>query len=180
MGPIGYWRILCPVHNGSRLRRHRPTEPKINIFRPYVICCWPEAAGDVISGGILMTIEGYAVTNIEVASSSSFRDIKNIISWRRRRRRISTIKRYPLTCKGHSGVTCFTPATFQLVALISSPISTIVLWDNALTLRLQINVWINICLLLGDTQKRFRLMLSSMSAADAANTKWFFEYLGNC
>ena len=43
----------------------------------YAICCRPEVAGDVIPGENVKTIEGYAVLNFEVASFSSFRDIKN-------------------------------------------------------------------------------------------------------
>ena len=39
----------------------------------YVICCQPEAAGDVISSE---NVKGYAVLNFEVASFSSFRDTK--------------------------------------------------------------------------------------------------------
>jgi len=39
------------------------------------ICRRPEVAGDVISGGDVKTIKGYAVVNFEVASSSSFRHI---------------------------------------------------------------------------------------------------------
>ena len=42
----------------------------------HVICCRPEVAGDVISGESVKTVEGYAVWNFEVASFSSFRDIK--------------------------------------------------------------------------------------------------------
>ena len=42
----------------------------------YAILCRPEVAGDVVSGGNVKTIEGYAVLNFEVASISSFRDIK--------------------------------------------------------------------------------------------------------
>ena len=42
----------------------------------YVIFCRPEVVGDVILGKNVTTIEGYAVLNFEVASSSSFRDIK--------------------------------------------------------------------------------------------------------
>ena len=42
----------------------------------YVICCWPEVASDVISGGDVKTIEGYAVLNFEIASMS-FRENHN-------------------------------------------------------------------------------------------------------
>ena len=40
------------------------------------ICCRPEVDCDVISGGNVKTIESYAMLNFEVASLSSFRDIK--------------------------------------------------------------------------------------------------------
>ena len=43
----------------------------------YAICCRPEVGGEVISGGKIRTIEGYAVLNFEVAIFSSFRDIQN-------------------------------------------------------------------------------------------------------
>ena len=42
----------------------------------YVIWCRPEVVNDVISGENVKTVEGYAVLNFEVASSSNFRDIK--------------------------------------------------------------------------------------------------------
>ena len=42
----------------------------------YAICCRPEVAGDVISGGNVKTIEGYTGLNFEVSGFSSFRDIK--------------------------------------------------------------------------------------------------------
>ena len=42
----------------------------------YAICCRPEIAGDVFSGGNVNTIEGYAVLNFEVAGFISFWDIK--------------------------------------------------------------------------------------------------------
>ena len=41
----------------------------------YEICCRPEVVGDGISGENVKTIEGYAVLNFEVASSSSFQYI---------------------------------------------------------------------------------------------------------
>ena len=42
-----------------------------------MICCRPEAAGDVISSKNVKTIESYAVLNFEVASlDRSFPDIK--------------------------------------------------------------------------------------------------------
>ena len=41
----------------------------------YVMCCRPEAAGDVISSENVKTIEGCAVLNFEVGSFRSFRDI---------------------------------------------------------------------------------------------------------
>ena len=37
----------------------------------YAICCRPEVACDVISGGNVKTIEGYAVLNFEVVSFST-------------------------------------------------------------------------------------------------------------
>ena len=43
----------------------------------YAICCRPEVAGDDISRENVNTIGGYALFNVEVANSSSFRDIKN-------------------------------------------------------------------------------------------------------
>ena len=46
----------------------------------YAICCRLELAGDVISNENVKTIEGYFVLNFEVASSSSFRDVRKIIS----------------------------------------------------------------------------------------------------
>ena len=42
----------------------------------YAICCRSQVPGDVISGGNVKTVEGYAVLNLEVASFWSFRDIK--------------------------------------------------------------------------------------------------------
>ena len=39
----------------------------------YAICCRPEVAGDVISGGNVNTTEGYAVLNFEAASFGGFR-----------------------------------------------------------------------------------------------------------
>ena len=46
----------------------------------YAIYGRPEVAGDVLSAENIKTIEGYAALNFEVASFSSFRDIKKIIS----------------------------------------------------------------------------------------------------
>ena len=43
----------------------------------YAICCGPEVAGDVISGGNVKTIEGYTVLNVETASIRSFRENHN-------------------------------------------------------------------------------------------------------
>ena len=43
----------------------------------YAICCRPEAAGDVISGGNVKTVEGYGVLNFEAVSFSSFRENRN-------------------------------------------------------------------------------------------------------
>ena len=42
----------------------------------YAICCRPKVVGDIISGKNAKAIEGYAVLNFEVASVSSFLDIK--------------------------------------------------------------------------------------------------------
>ena len=42
----------------------------------YTNCCQTEVAGDVISGGNVTTTEGYALLNFEVASFSSFQNIK--------------------------------------------------------------------------------------------------------
>ena len=38
----------------------------------YTICCGPEVADDVISGGSVKTTEGYVVLNFEAGSISSF------------------------------------------------------------------------------------------------------------
>ena len=47
----------------------------------YTICHSLEVAGDVVSGGNVRTIEGYAALNFEVSEFSSFRYIpKEIIS----------------------------------------------------------------------------------------------------
>ena len=46
-------------------------DPKEHV---YAICCRPEAAGDVISGGNAKTSEGYAALNFETASFGSFRE----------------------------------------------------------------------------------------------------------
>ena len=55
-------------------------------------CCRPAVVYYVISGLNVKTMEGYLAIIFEVASSNSFRDIPTkIISWRRRRRRTSTI-----------------------------------------------------------------------------------------
>ena len=43
----------------------------------YAIFCRPEAAGDVISGGNVNTIDGYVVLNLKAASGSSFRANQN-------------------------------------------------------------------------------------------------------
>ena len=64
-----------------------------------------EVAGDFICGPNVNTIENYVVVNLEVASSSSFRDNKNITSWRRRRRtRTSTIAMSSVGCLSSSFV----------------------------------------------------------------------------
>ena len=44
----------------------------------YAICCRPEVADDVVSGRYVKTIERYIGVYFEVASSSSFRDIKKL------------------------------------------------------------------------------------------------------
>ena len=54
------------------------------------IRCQPEVDGDAIVCKNVKTIEGNVVANFEVTSSSSFRGIKKIISWQRRRRWTST------------------------------------------------------------------------------------------
>ena len=46
----------------------------------YAICYRPQVAGDVISDGNVKTIVRYIMLNIEVASFSTFRDVKKIIS----------------------------------------------------------------------------------------------------
>ena len=46
----------------------------------YAIGCRTKVGDDVISGRNVEAIEGYAVVNFEVASSSSFRDIQKIKS----------------------------------------------------------------------------------------------------
>ena len=46
----------------------------------YVICCRLEVGDNVIFGRNVKTQEGYLVVNFEVASSSSFRHVKKIIS----------------------------------------------------------------------------------------------------
>ena len=38
----------------------------------YAICCRPKVAGDVISGGNVKTIKGYAVLHFEAATFSIF------------------------------------------------------------------------------------------------------------
>ena len=55
------------------LSRNRDTNLTQNEY-VYAICCRPEVAGDVISGGNVKIIEGYAALNFETASFSSFRD----------------------------------------------------------------------------------------------------------
>ena len=47
------------------------------IEHVYAICCQSEVAGDVVSGGSVKTIEGYAVSNFEAASITTFREIQN-------------------------------------------------------------------------------------------------------
>ena len=42
----------------------------------YSICCRPEVAVEVICGGNVKTVEGYAVLNFAIASFSSFRVIQ--------------------------------------------------------------------------------------------------------
>ena len=41
----------------------------------YAICCRAEVAGDVLSGENVKTVDGYAMLNLEAASSSSFREL---------------------------------------------------------------------------------------------------------
>ena len=53
------------------------------------ICFRPEVVYDVISSQNVKTMEAYLVVNFEVASCNTFRDIKKIISLRRRRRRLT-------------------------------------------------------------------------------------------
>ena len=70
------WRPLITVSKTVEAlsRNHR-----LNITQNehvYAIWCRPEVAGDVISGANVKTIEGSAVLNVEVASFSSFHDIK--------------------------------------------------------------------------------------------------------
>ena len=48
------------------------------IEHVYAICCRPEAAGDVISGENVKTLEGHALLYFEAASVSSFRENKKI------------------------------------------------------------------------------------------------------
>ena len=43
----------------------------------YAICCRPELAGDVISGGNVKTIAGYVMLSFEAASISSLRENQN-------------------------------------------------------------------------------------------------------
>ena len=43
----------------------------------YAICCRPEAAGDIVSGEEVKTVEGYALLNFETANISSFRENQN-------------------------------------------------------------------------------------------------------
>ena len=47
------------------------TQPKMNV---YAICCWPEVASDVVSGGNVKTTKGYALLNFEAAWFSNFRE----------------------------------------------------------------------------------------------------------
>ena len=43
----------------------------------YAIFCWPEVAGDLISGANVKTIEGYVELHFEAANFSSFRVNQN-------------------------------------------------------------------------------------------------------
>ena len=72
----------------------KPLQNRLNHYREIVIRTWPKSytfvrfaseRSSFMFGRNVKTIEGYLVVNFEVASSSSFRDIKKIISWRRRR-----------------------------------------------------------------------------------------------
>ena len=63
------------LRNLSELVRPLSRNSDPNLTRNeyvYAICCWPEEAGDVITGGNVKTIEGYAELNFEFASFSSF------------------------------------------------------------------------------------------------------------
>ena len=66
-------KLFCNRFNHCREIVTR-TWPKMNTFR---ICCRPEVAGDVISGGNVKTIKGDAGLNFEADSLSRFRDIPN-------------------------------------------------------------------------------------------------------
>ena len=70
----------------------------------YAICCRPEVAGDVISGENVKTSRGYAVLNFEDVIFNNFRDIKKLIS---RRRRTATItiseNAFEFRLKGETG-----------------------------------------------------------------------------
>ena len=58
-------------HKSSTMKKRQKTDKNLHI---YAIGCKTEVDGDVISGPRIKTIEGYAAQNVEVASSSSFRD----------------------------------------------------------------------------------------------------------
>ena len=91
MLPKGKWSPRISFQN-SKLFKNR-----LNCYREiatrtwpqnehvHAICCLLEAAGDVISGENVKTIESYAALKFEVAIFRNFRDIKKIISWRRTR-----------------------------------------------------------------------------------------------
>ena len=77
-------------HSFQNLKTYSESvEPLLKIFdsnmtqneHVYAICCRPEVTGDVIfSSANVKTLNGYAVLNFEVASLSSSRDIKKVIS----------------------------------------------------------------------------------------------------
>ena len=57
------------------LSRHQDLDMTQNEH-VYAMCCPPEVAGDFIYGRNIKTAESYVVANFEIASSSSFWDIK--------------------------------------------------------------------------------------------------------
>ena len=55
--------------------RHPPNMTKNEHV--YAMCCRPEVAGDVISGGNVNTNDGYAMLPFEAVTNSSFRYNQN-------------------------------------------------------------------------------------------------------